>query len=78
MVSLHIARTSLHTHNCHIKHTKGERLSNTVQFQQKHITHPSNKHANKVMHALVYCIKAIQGMMGKARYPHPHMTCSIS
>ncbi len=52
------------SHNCHIKHTKSKRLYNTVQFQHKRITNP---HANKVMHALADCIKAIQGMMGKAR-----------
>jgi hypothetical protein len=55
------------TLNHHIKHTKSKQLSNTVQFQHKHITNPSITHANKVMHALADCIKAIQGMMGKAR-----------
>jgi hypothetical protein len=55
------------THNCHIKHTKSKRLSNTVQLQHKCITNPSITHTNKVMHALAECIKAIQGMMGKAR-----------
>jgi hypothetical protein len=38
-----------------------------VQFQHKHITNPSITYANKVMHALADCIKAIQGMTGKAR-----------
>jgi hypothetical protein len=55
------------THNCHIKHTKSERLSDTVQFQHKRITNPSITHANKVMHGLAECIKAIKGMTGKAR-----------
>jgi hypothetical protein len=57
------------TYNCHIKHTKSKRkqLSNTVQFQHKRITNPSITHADKVMHALAECIKAIQGMTGKAR-----------
>jgi hypothetical protein len=56
------------THNCHIKHTKSERLSNTVQLQYKCITNPSIiTHADKVMHALAECIKAIQGMTSKAR-----------
>ncbi len=41
-----------HTHNCHIKHTKSERLSDTVKFQHKRITNPTITHANKVMHAL--------------------------
>ena len=38
-----------------------------VQFQHKRITNPSITHTDKVMHALADCIKAIQGMMGKAR-----------
>ncbi len=53
------------THNCHIKHIKSERLSDTVQFQHKRITNPSITHADKVMHALAECIKALQGMKGK-------------
>jgi hypothetical protein len=54
-------------HYCHIKHTKSEQLSNTVQLQHKHIINPSITHANKVMNALAECIKAIQGMRGNAR-----------
>jgi hypothetical protein len=53
------------THNCHVKQTKSKRLSDTVQFQHKHITNPSVTHADKVMHALADCVKAIQGMTGK-------------
>jgi hypothetical protein len=55
------------THNCHIMHTKSEQLSNTVQCQHKCITNPTITHANKVMHALADCIKALQGMTGSAR-----------
>jgi hypothetical protein len=55
------------TYNCHIKHTKSKRLSNTVQLQHKHITNPSITHTNKVMQALAECVKALQGMTGKAR-----------
>ncbi len=55
------------THYCHVKHTKSKQLSNTVQLHHKHITNPSITHANKVMHAQAECIKAIQGMTGKAR-----------
>ena len=55
------------THNCHIKHTKSECLSDTVQFQHKRITNPSITHADKVMHALADCVKAIKGMTGKDR-----------
>ncbi len=55
------------THNCHIRHTKSKWLSDTVQFQHKCITNPTITHANKVMHALADCIKALQGMTGSAR-----------
>jgi hypothetical protein len=56
-----------HTHNCHIKHTKSKRLSDTVQFQHKRITNPTITHADKVMHALADCVKALQGMMSSTR-----------
>ena len=39
-----------------------------MQFEHKRITNPSITHANKVMHALADCIKAIQGMTGKDRH----------
>ena len=55
------------THNCHIKHSKSERLSDTVQFQHKRITNPTITHADKVMHALADCVKALQGMTSSAR-----------
>jgi hypothetical protein len=53
------------TQNCHIKHTKSKCLSDTVQLQHNRITIPSITHADKVMHALADCDKAIQGMTGK-------------
>jgi hypothetical protein len=56
------------THNCHVKHTKSKRLSDTVQFQHKRITNPFITHADKVMHTLADCVKAIQGMTGKDRH----------
>jgi len=49
-----------HTHNCHIKHTKSEQLSDTVQFQHKRITNPTITHADKVMLGLADCVKALQ------------------
>jgi hypothetical protein len=55
------------THNFHIKHTKSEQLSDTVQFQHKRITNPTITHANKVMHALADCVKALQGMISSTR-----------
>jgi hypothetical protein len=54
------------THNCHIKHTKSERLSDTVHFQHKRITNPTITHADKMMHALADCVKALQGMTSSA------------
>jgi hypothetical protein len=51
----------------HIKHTKSEQLSNTVQFQHKRITNPTITHADKVMHALADCVKALQSMTSSAR-----------
>ena len=53
------------THNCHVKHTKSKCLSDIVQFQHKRITNPSITHADKVMHSLANCVKAIHGMTGK-------------
>ena len=55
------------THNFHIKHTKSKRLSDTVQFQHKRITNPSIIHADKVMHTLADCVKAMEGMKVKTR-----------
>jgi hypothetical protein len=55
------------THTCHIKHTKSERLSDTVQFQHKRITNPTITHADKVMLALAECVKAIKGLTGQEK-----------
>ena len=55
------------THNCHVKHTKRERLSDTVQFQHKHITNPSITQVDKVMSTLADWVKAIQGITGRDR-----------
>ena len=55
------------THDCHIKHTKSERLSDTVQFQYKRISNPTITHADKVMHTLADCVKALQGTTSGAR-----------
>ena len=38
-----------------------------MQFQHKRITNPTITHANKVMHALADCVKALQGMMSSTR-----------
>ena len=48
-------------HNCHVKHTKSERLSDTVQFQHKSITNPSISPADKLMLALANCREILSG-----------------
>ena len=55
------------THNCHVKTTKSERLSDTVQFQHKNITNPTISHTDKIMHAIANCKEAI----GKALTHQP-------
>ncbi len=47
------------THRCHIKTTKSERVSDTVNFSHKQITRPTITHADKVMNAIADCAKAI-------------------
>ena len=46
-------------HNCHIKSTKNERLSDTVHFKHKHITNPEVTPQDKLMHAIAKCKEAI-------------------
>jgi hypothetical protein len=48
-------------HNCHIKSTRAERLSDTVQFKHKHITNPTLSHSDKLMNALANCKAALMG-----------------
>jgi hypothetical protein len=50
-------------HNCYIKETKSERLTDTIQFKHKHITNPTITPADKIMHALANCKAALQGMI---------------
>ena len=50
------------THKCHIKETKSDRFSDTVQFQHKNITNPTVTPHDKLMHALADCAKAIKGI----------------
>jgi hypothetical protein len=46
-------------HNCHIKTTRAERLSNTVQFKHKTRTNPELPPHDKIMHALANCKAAL-------------------
>jgi hypothetical protein len=52
------------THVCHIKETKKEQLTDTVQFQHKRITNPTISHANKIMHAIQQVIREIKKFGG--------------
>ena len=55
------------THVCHIKDTRAERLSDTVEFQCKQTTQPTVTPADKLMNAIVICAKTIEGLsMGEA------------
>ena len=47
------------THRCHIKATKSERVSDTLNFSHKNITRPTITHTDKVMNAIATCAKAI-------------------
>lgn len=50
------------THRCHIKSTNSERLSDTVAFQHKSITHPSLTPTDKLMQAVSACAAALKGI----------------
>jgi len=49
-----------HMHRCHIKATKSERVSDTVNFSHKNITGSTITHADKVMNAIADCAKTIK------------------
>ncbi len=52
------------THTCYVKATKSKCHSNTVHFKHKHITNPTITHTDKVMQALMECVKTITGATG--------------
>jgi hypothetical protein len=66
MISLHITRTLFHTQLSYQAHQEQTTIQHSL-FEHKGITNPSITHADKVMQVLAECIKAIQGMTGKAR-----------
>ena len=49
------------THTCHVKETRSERLTDTVQFGHKNITNPTLTHADKIMQAISACANALKG-----------------
>ena len=57
-------------HNCHVKNTRSERLTDTVHLQHKTITNPQVSHADKVMAAISDCSKAIKGMTATENDPN--------
>ena len=60
------------THTCHIKETRSERFSDTVDFKHKRITNPSITNADKVMEAIRQVVKTIKGLGGQAASPEAH------
>ena len=50
------------THKCHVKDTKSDRISDTVQFQHKNITNPTVTPHDKLMKALADCATLIKGI----------------
>jgi hypothetical protein len=66
LVSFHIARTLSHTQLSHQAHQEQMTIWYSPTWTQ-FITNLSITHAKKMMHALAECVKAIQGMTGKAR-----------
>ncbi len=50
-------------HNCYVKTTQAERLTNTIQFKHKNITSPTISPHDKIMHALANCKEALKSMM---------------
>ena len=55
------------THLCHIKETRGERLTDTIQFTHKNITKPTITHSEKIMAAIADCAKQIKGLASNER-----------
>jgi hypothetical protein len=50
-------------HNCHIKSSSAERLTDTIQFHHKNITNPTISPEDKITPALANCKTALAGMM---------------
>ena len=60
------------THTCHIKETRSERFSDTVDFKHKRITNPSITNADKVMEAIREVVQTIKGLGGQAASTEAH------
>ena len=64
---LHTSDEHYRTHNCHIKSTRGERLSDTVNFLHKNITNPTIAHSDKIMLALHDLNNTIRNYQGPSQ-----------
>jgi hypothetical protein len=51
------------THNCYVKATQAERLTDTIQFKNKNITNPTISPQDKIMQVLANCKTVLNGMM---------------
>jgi hypothetical protein len=58
---LHTSPEHYRVHNCHIKGTRAEQLTNTISFKHKNITNPTLSHSDKLMNALANCKAALMG-----------------
>ena len=52
-------------HNCYVKTTQAERLTDTIQFKHKNITNPTISAHDKIMQALANCKATLKGMMNE-------------
>ena len=50
-------------HNCYVKTTQAERLTDTIQFKHKNITNQTISSHDKIMQALANCKTVLKGMM---------------
>ena len=61
-------------HNCYVKTTQAERLTDTILFKHKNITNPTISPLDKIMHALANCKTALMGMIND----NPNHQCTRS
>merc|ERR1711923_236381 len=57
---LHTSNEHYRTHKCHVKGTRSERLSDTVQFLCKSITNPTKTVADKIMLAISHVADLVE------------------
>ena len=68
---LHLSPEHYHLHLCHLKATKIEQMTNTLQLSRKNITKPTITHTDKVMHTISVCEAALKEVArGKISQDH--------